>query len=57
MDSMGFEPSQDFYETLFKAYSETHRHYHTVQHIDAMLRHFDAAESLAERPGELELAI
>lgn len=47
----------DCYRALAKAYAEEHRFYHTGAHINAMLQHFDTVASLAERPGELELAI
>jgi predicted metal-dependent HD superfamily phosphohydrolase len=57
MSAMGFEPSIGCYDELYAAYSEKHRFYHTVKHIDAMLCHFDAVKELADRPAELELAI
>jgi predicted metal-dependent HD superfamily phosphohydrolase len=42
---------------LVAAYSEQHRHYHTLQHLRECLAHFDAAASLARRPAEVELAL
>lgn len=57
MKAMGLEPSIDCFEELCKAYSEKHRFYHTAEHIEAMLRHFDAVSDIATRPTELELAI
>lgn len=57
MGAMGFEPSLDCFESLYAAYSEKHRFYHTTKHIDAMLKHFDEVKELAQRPNELELAI
>ena len=54
---MGLEPSIGCHDALHAAYSEKHRFYHTVKHIDAMLGHFDAVKKLADRPAELELAI
>lgn len=42
---------------LVAAYSERHRHYHTLQHLRECLAHFDAAASLARRPAEVELAL
>lgn len=45
------------YNQLVAAYSEKHRHYHTLQHLRECLAHFDAAGSLARRPAEVELAL
>jgi predicted metal-dependent HD superfamily phosphohydrolase len=45
------------YNQLVAAYSEAHRHYHTLQHLRACLAHFDAAASLAPHPAEVELAL
>ncbi|MFO6423322.1 hypothetical protein [Motilimonas sp. KMU-193] len=57
MQAMGFPPSIGCYQALEKAYSQPHRYYHTVKHIDAMLKHFDSVKLLAEQSAELELAI
>ena len=57
MSAMNFNESHGCYEALHTAYSEKHRFYHTVNHIDAMLQHFDAVKDIAEKPAELELAI
>ena len=57
MSAMNFNESHVCYEGLHTAYSEKHRFYHTVNHIDAMLQHFDAVKDIAEKPAELELAI
>ncbi|MEJ8839081.1 HD domain-containing protein [Ramlibacter sp. AN1133] len=45
------------YNQLVAAYSEPHRHYHTLQHLRACLAHLDAAASLAQHPAEVELAL
>jgi predicted metal-dependent HD superfamily phosphohydrolase len=42
---------------LVAAYSERHRHYHTLQHLRECLAHCEAAASLARRPAEVELAL
>ena len=42
---------------LVGAYSERHRHYHTLQHLRECLAQFDAAATLARRPAEVELAL
>lgn len=57
MSALGFKASFECYDALYAAYSEKHRFYHTVKHIEAMLGHYDAVKDLAERPAELELAI
>ncbi|HET8746111.1 MAG TPA: N-methyl-D-aspartate receptor NMDAR2C subunit, partial [Ramlibacter sp.] len=45
------------YNQLVAAYSEAHRHYHTLQHLRACLAHLDAAATLAQHPVEVELAL
>ncbi len=57
MSVLEFKASFDCYDALYVAYSEKHRFYHTVKHIEAMLGHYDAVADLAARPAELELAI
>lgn len=57
MNNLGLSAEFSCYEALYQAYSERHRHYHTVAHIEAMLTHLDGVVDLAERPAELELAI
>ncbi|HPQ86145.1 MAG TPA: hypothetical protein PK055_00665 [Gammaproteobacteria bacterium] len=57
MGALGFKDSFYCYDDLYNAYSEKHRFYHTVKHIEAMFRHFDIVKDIAERPAELELAI
>lgn len=42
---------------LVGAYSQAHRHYHTLQHLRDCLAHCEAAASLAQRPAEVELAL
>ena len=42
---------------LVAAYSERHRHYHTLQHLRECLAQFEAAATLARRPAEVELAL
>jgi predicted metal-dependent HD superfamily phosphohydrolase len=45
------------FNQLVAAYSERHRHYHTLQHLRECLAHCDAAASLALHPAEVELAL
>jgi predicted metal-dependent HD superfamily phosphohydrolase len=42
---------------LAAAYSEPHRHYHTLAHIDACLAALDAYRTLAVRPAEIAVAL
>jgi predicted metal-dependent HD superfamily phosphohydrolase len=48
-------------ETLFcdiiAKYSEPHRKYHTLRHLEECLRHLDEVQHLASRPAEIELAL
>ncbi len=57
MKSMSLPDSLAYFDALVAAYSERHRHYHTTQHINAMLRHFELTLKWSELPDELELAI
>lgn len=45
------------FNQLVGAYSQRHRHYHTLQHLRECLANLDAAASLAQRPAEVELAL
>jgi predicted metal-dependent HD superfamily phosphohydrolase len=45
------------FNQLLAAYSEPHRHYHTLQHLREGLAHLEAAASLALRPAEVEVAL
>jgi len=45
------------FNQLVAAYSEGHRHYHTLQHLRECLALLEAAAALAERPAEVELAL
>src|SRR5512138_1089411 len=57
MSKLGLPPNEETFDALLKTYSETHRHYHTVEHIDHCLRELDAEISLAREPAEVELAL
>ena len=50
-------PDPALLEQLTDRYAEAHRHYHTLQHLDACLRHLAAHRSLAQRPNEVALAL
>ncbi|NNU42511.1 HD domain-containing protein [Ramlibacter montanisoli] len=45
------------FNQLVGAYSQAHRHYHTLQHLRECLAHCEAAAALAQRPAEVELAL
>lgn len=47
----------DTFTDLTARYTETHRHYHTAQHIAECLENFDGAHSLCEHRHEVELAL
>lgn len=57
MTAAGLAQSSSCFHSLLAAYSEKHRHYHAVSHIDAMLGNLDAAGELAANPCEIEIAI
>ena len=45
------------YEDLIARYSELHRHYHTLQHLDECFGQLAELQPLAEHLGEVELAL
>lgn len=45
------------FERLVAAYSEPHRHYHSLQHLQECLGHFSQAVDGAHHPGEIEIAL
>lgn len=45
------------YNQLVAAYSEHHRHYHTLQHLRECLAYLEPAAALARRPAEVELSL
>jgi len=45
------------HSALINSYSEEHRAYHTLDHIDACFRHLDTVAEQAEHPHEIELAL
>ena len=50
-------PDDRLYEGLIERYSEPHRSYHTLQHLDECFARLDDARDLAERIYEVELAL
>lgn len=57
MSSLHLPAEEKSYNSLVAAYSEKHRHYHTVEHIDHCLRELDSATAQANEPAEVELAL
>ena len=47
----------DTFEKLRAAYAESHRHYHTGEHINQCLAELDDVRDLAREPDEIELAL
>jgi len=50
-------PDEGLYQSLVARYSEPHRRYHTVQHLDECFARLDEGRHLAERIHEIELAL
>jgi predicted metal-dependent HD superfamily phosphohydrolase len=49
--------SDAVFHVLVKNYSEPHRKYHTMQHLEECFAHLNRVRSLAERPLEVEYAL
>src|SRR5262245_59080574 len=46
-----------WFDIVVERYSESHRHSHTIRHIEECLNEFDAVRHLATQPVAVELAI
>jgi predicted metal-dependent HD superfamily phosphohydrolase len=57
MDYLGLPESQDTFSALIAAYSEKHRIYHGLSHLEAVLVCLEKVESLAEQKCLVELAL
>lgn len=55
--NLGLQAASGLFERLVAAYSEAHRRYHTLQHLEECLAHFSEAMDLSNRPGEVEIAL
>jgi predicted metal-dependent HD superfamily phosphohydrolase len=53
---LGATPEQECYRALVDAYAESHRAYHTGQHVSDCLALLKPYASLAVRPSECECA-
>ncbi len=51
------ESDDELYQRLVTYYSEPHRKYHTMQHLEECFTHLENVRSFAERPEEVELAL
>lgn len=53
------KPAADeaLYERLMTCWGEPHRRYHTLHHLRECLTTFDEVRALAQRPGEIDLAL
>ena len=55
---LGASDSDDeLYQRLVACYSEPHRKYHTMQHLEECFAHLENVRSFAEQPGEVGLAL
>lgn len=52
-----FLPAEPWLTELQAHYTESHRAYHTLQHLAECLHHFDAVRPLARQPVAVELAL
>jgi len=57
MTRMGMKENKETFDALIRSYSEAHRRYHTLAHLESVLTTLDKYESLAEHKGELELGL
>ncbi|ABD83179.1 HD domain-containing protein [Saccharophagus degradans] len=57
MKRLSLPQSLSTYTQLCAAYTETHRFYHTLQHINACLIHLNNTERLATEPDHIALAL
>jgi len=54
---LGALPEPGLLPRLLGCYTEVHRHYHTLEHLDACLEQLALAQSLAAHRGEVALAL
>lgn len=50
-------PDETLFHQLVACYSEPHRKYHTMQHLNECFTYLEKLRSLAEHPAEIELAL
>lgn len=54
---LGVTADEELYRKLVESYSEPHRRYHTVQHLEECFAHLEEVRSFAKHAGEVELAL
>ena len=54
---LGVAPAPGSFERLVRAYGEPQRHYHTAQHLEECLVHFEPTHDLVQSPAEVGIAI
>jgi len=57
MKTLAIPENNDTYTKLIEAYSEKHRAYHTLEHIDACLIQLDAVTGETDNPDVIEIAL
>ena len=55
--ALGTPAPEGVFESLLARWSEPHRRYHTLQNIDEGIAHLEPVLHLAERPGDVEIAL
>jgi predicted metal-dependent HD superfamily phosphohydrolase len=50
-------PDDSLFHQLIACYSESHREYHTMQHLNECFVHLEKLRSIAEHPAEVEIAL
>ena len=55
--SLDEDTTQNFYASLYDAYCEVQRHYHSIQHIVECFEHFHQIKTYLDDPLSVELAI
>ena len=53
----GMAAEEETYRELVAAHGQKHRHYHTLDHIAACLRHLDEVQPRLDKPDEVEMAL
>ncbi|MBF7074193.1 hypothetical protein ISG33_12355 [Glaciecola sp. MH2013] len=57
MVSLGFSDNMEAYINIIGAYSEKGRSYHTIAHLESVLKCLDSVDHLAQRRDEVEIAL
>jgi predicted metal-dependent HD superfamily phosphohydrolase len=56
-DDLGLDAPDDLRQRLMVVYEQPHRHYHSLQHLQECIVHFETAMGLANHPSEVEMAL